>query len=126
MYSISRSLTILRAPASSRLRMLHTTPRALASSKDAHTADHYSKDVDVNPPPDQTIHRVDGHELAEHAKDHYATTDKGYAPPGEKNNDHEEEKGSYGAVTDVKSRRARGSAGKSGEGPTKGDAGGRK
>jgi hypothetical protein len=40
--------------------MLHTTPRVLSQDpKHHHTADSYFKDVDDQPPADNTIHRVD-------------------------------------------------------------------
>ncbi|EGO28064.1 hypothetical protein SERLADRAFT_462516 [Serpula lacrymans var. lacrymans S7.9] len=45
-------------------RSIHTTSSALHPKKDhpkdnSHSADNYFKDVDSNPPPDPTIHRVD-------------------------------------------------------------------
>ncbi|KAF7976113.1 hypothetical protein HWV62_7547 [Athelia sp. TMB] len=102
-------------------RLVHTTP-ALLKESSSHTADHYSKDVDSTPP-SGTVHRVDSSaDSAQHAHEAaYKHTDSEYTSPGGR----EEEKGSYGATTDAKSRKQGGSGDKSGEGPNSGDAGGR-
>lgn len=55
MLSISRNIrisTLFHRP-------LYITSSRLKSKSDSHTADHYFKDVDENPPPDSTVHRVD-------------------------------------------------------------------
>lgn len=102
-------------------RLVHTTP-ALLKESSSHTADHYSKDVDSTPP-SGTVHRVDSSaDSAQHAHEAaYKHTDNEYTSPGGRG----EEKGSYGATTDAKSRKQGGSGDKSGEGPNSGDAGGR-
>ncbi|KJA26677.1 hypothetical protein HYPSUDRAFT_180829 [Hypholoma sublateritium FD-334 SS-4] len=48
--------------ASVRVGGLHTTRLVQSDKKDSkvHTTDSYAKEVDATPPPDTTIHRVDG------------------------------------------------------------------
>lgn len=121
-------------------RLIHTSPSS--HKADPHSADHYFKDVDTSPPSDSTMHRVDaGVEGAQRPHDppsgpwsragtqtdEYTNVDKGYSLPGENRDTKEEERGSYGAVTDVKTRKKRGSKseGTTEQGPNKGDAGGR-
>ncbi|KAF8916901.1 hypothetical protein CPB85DRAFT_1288548 [Mucidula mucida] len=107
--------------------------RVLASARNAHSSDSYSKEVDSTPPPDSKIHRVDP-EASTSQKPYeqpagefsevgaksametgYATMDKKqpYKAPGPKER--------YGAVDDLKSNE-----GEKDAGPTGKDSNGRK
>jgi hypothetical protein len=107
------------------------------SNKGSHSADHYFKDVDTNPPPDPTIHRVDaGSENTQRPHEppsgqwsqagirttEYQNVDKNepYDAPGKDKS----AKTGYGGVKD--SRDKAGRTGTSDEGPNARDASGRK
>jgi len=123
-------------------RGLHTSAVYQAgSSSGKHSADHYAKDVDMNPPQSSTTHSVDGaseavqrpnQQYADPKKD-YATIskDEPYAPPAEEANGSGVEKGEqkdqklgYGGTERDASKQTSGSS----EGPesASGNAGGRK
>jgi len=109
----------------------------IISSNKSHSADHYSKDVDTNPPSDPTMHRVDaGSENAQRPHEppsgkwsqagtqtnEYRTVDKEepYDVPGKNKG----AKTGYGAVKDSREKASR--TGTSDDGPDAKDAGGRK
>jgi hypothetical protein len=123
---------------SRQLRSFHTS-RFISqdAKKDSHTADHYIKDVDTNPPYDPTFHRVDaGSESAQRPHEppsskwsqagtqtsQYTNVDKD-EPYNAPRNDKKAKTG-YGAVKDSSERAGR--TGSPDEGPQAKDAGGRK
>ena len=58
MLSVSKHIRL--SLLSRQLRSFHISPFVSQdSSKGSHSADHYFKDVDTNPPSDPTLHRVD-------------------------------------------------------------------
>lgn len=125
MLSISKNIHI----AALLRRSLYTTTSCFESR--SHSADHYSKDVDDNPPPDSTVHRVDAASEAVQRPyespsgkwsqagtqtSEYQTVDKGY----DVNEKDEGKQLRYGGV-DKTAKRTEGL----GEGPSGKDAGGR-
>ena len=137
MFSSSVSKRIRLSLPSRQLRSFYTTRLVFKESdKDSHSADHYFKDVDTNPPSDPTTHRVDaGSESAQRPYEppsgqwsqagirtsEYQNVDKEkpYDTPGKD----EKAKTGYGGVKD--SREKAGRTGTSDEGPDAKDAGGR-
>lgn len=126
MLSISRNIrisTLLR-------RSLYITTPRFESKPDPHSADHYFKDVDENPPPDSTVHRVDAASEAVQRPyeapsgkwseagtqtSEYQTVNKGYDVKKD-----EEKQLRYGGVDKTAKR-----TGSPDEGPGDKDAGGR-
>lgn len=132
---LNLSRTLRTTSLSRQARSLSTTTSRFNSDdkKGTHSADHYFKDVDENPPPDSSIHRVDA--SSEAAQRPHEPPSGKWSQAGTQTSEYEnvsreepydaagKEKGeklSYGGVEDSAGR-----TGGSNEGPNGKDAGGR-